>query len=442
MVSTVTAVSFVWAPALGQETGGPLFTAGVSSTLRLNDNLDLNTPSNGTSLVSETRLSFGFESVTRTQEFRISFSDVLEFGFGDDAPDSPTFTDTRFDLDYSWRGKNSALDFNASLRIDDIDDDDNDLLAIGGGSQTDTSVGLRFETGINDPFGVEVAVSHARVDFTDTTDPDLIDERTTNATISGIFRPNQTTETRLTYSHTLFEEDDPQNTERTTKALSFSGAVTLDPVTRVTGSIGWTQIVTEDDDDTETDDGFTASLGYARDLPAGAIAISLDYTLTRLGHRTDVLLTRDFELPTGGFGFEVGVTSIDGDDLGFIGGVNYLRQWPDQAFRASLSTEILIDDTTNTTRRRTQASVEYERDINELESLEFGVSYGALTDGGSGSITDRSRITASATYSRDLTRDWVMETGYIHRFRTEEGEPDASSNEIFVRLGRDFSWRP
>ncbi len=452
--SSALALSLAWAsaPAAAQEAGGPLFTMGVSTAVRASDNLDLNPVSNGATLLSETRLSFGFESVTRTQEFYIRVSDTFEFGFGDDAPDGAGFNDTDFEVGYSWQGKNAAFDANARIRLRDLGedillldvDDPSSTVVLDAGTLEDSVFNLRFEVGLNDPFGAEVRLSHSRLNYSGTSDPDVVNSNSTNATVSAIFRPNQVTETRLSYSHTFLDIDDVDGTERTTRRLTFGGTVLLDPVTTVSASIGWSQISEELTAVPLTlpdSNGFVASLAYNRELPAGDVGLSFDYSLTQVGQRADVTLTRNFELPTGGFGFEIGVTAIEGDSMQTVGGINYLRQWPDQAFRVNLTTAVVVEPTTSV-RRRTQASVEYEREINELESLEFGVAYAALTDGGGGAITDRTQITASASYTRELTRDWVLETGYVHRFRMIEGSPNANSNEIFVRLGRDFSWRP
>ena len=54
----------------------------------------------------------------------------------------------------------------------------------------------------------------------------------------------------------------------------------------------------------------------------------------------------------------------------------------------------------------------------------------------------QTRITATASYRRALTRDWTLATGYTHRLNREEGAGTARSNTLFVTLQRDFAWRP
>lgn len=440
----------VCAPATAQEAGGALFTFGISTTLRTSDNLSLDPNPAGTSTVSETRLTFGFESVTRTQELYISFSDTLEFGWGPDAPADAGFKSPEAELDYLWRGKNSELTFSLDLTVDDLDDDATNLdeedpssLVLGTGDLTTRILNFNFETGINDPFGTELRLSETDIDYSDNT-PDLIDSTTQRAVLTAFFRPNQTIETNLSYSHTIYDGEDANGTERVTRVLSFGAAQALDPVTTISGSIGWAHIaetwtaVPLDRPDIE---GAIASFVFARDLPAGGFQFEIDYRLTRLGHRTDVLVTRDFELRTGALNFMFGATHIEGGSTQAVGQVGYLREWTDRTFRFDLSSTIAIEENTSV-RRKTQATLGYLIQINEIESLDFGLSVGGITEGGSGGVRDRTRVTASATYRRDLTRDWALETGYIYRVRDIEGVGTSYANEIFVTLGREFAWRP
>ncbi|MEM6374591.1 MAG: hypothetical protein AAGA70_15790 [Pseudomonadota bacterium] len=448
LISSVAVVAVVGKPAVAQDgaRGGPLFTFGISTTIRASDNLDLEVVSPGTTIVSETRLTFGFQSVTRTQDFSVQFSDTFEFGSGPHAPDSAGFKRPEFALSYSWEGKNAEFDFDASLtEIDLADSIDN---VEGSGSRVNRDVSLRFETGLNDPFGAELILSRAEEDFQDTTSPTLTDSDTTNANAALIFRPNQTTETRLTYGYSFADFDDVLGRERTTRAIGISARIDLDPVSQLSGSIGWNVISEKWTAPAlpavivlpDRESG-VASLRYTRILPAGELALAFDYSLTVVGERADFLFSRGFALPKGVLAFDAGLTQIDDNDVQVVGGLRYLREWPDQAFRINLSSEIIVRNI-DTVERKTLASVGYEYQINEIESVDFGLSYSAETNAGGQDIAEGSKITASAIYRRSLTRDWLLETGYLHRITFEEDVDTARSNEVFLRLERGFSWRP
>lgn len=452
--SAATALCVAWAPAARaqEDRGGPRFTFGVATTLRASDNLGLNVSSNGTSLVSETELSFGFESITRTQEFRVNISDEFTFGFGPDAPDSASFRDPEAELAYVWRGANAMLTFDANLQIDDladdltnVDADDPDSeLALGDGTLTKTNLRFSFATGLEGPFGTRFTLSQGRQDYSNTGNPDLIDSVTTSGSATLFFRPDHVTELSVSYSHSFLDTDDLVGTERTTRRLSFGASRAIDPVTTISGAIGWS-LISEDWTavplSLPDSDGMTVNLAYDRELPTGKIAVEFDYTLTNVGYRADINVVRDIDLLTGALSFTIGATQIENADLQPVGAISYRREWPDQTFRLDLSSTVVIANS-NAVRRRNVASIGYDYQINEIEALEFGISYGGVTDAGAGPITDRTRFTAEASYHRELTPDWSLETGYVHRIRHIEGTGTARANELFLRLERDFSWRP
>ena len=55
--------------------------------------------------------------------------------------------------------------------------------------------------------------------------------------------------------------------------------------------------------------------------------------------------------------------------------------------------------------------------------------------------TDTRRTMGGLTYDSQLTPDWTRTSGVQHRIAEREGQPDASSNAIYVTIGRDFSYR-
>lgn len=448
-VSTV-ALCAAWTPVLGQEAGGPLLTFGVSSTLSASDNLDLDPDSEGNTILSETRLSFGFESITRVQTFSFSLSDDFRFGDGPGAPADADFQGIDAALFYERRGANSRFEFAASLDTRDLDADlteadfeqDDDLI-VDTGTLALSRLSFGLETGLNSPFGSELTMSYTRRDYTDTTDPDLEDSSTLQGSASLIFRPDTVTELRTTYSQTEYEADDAEGTERSTRSLSFSASRELDTATRISGSVGWTVI-----EETLTaipltlpdEEGLTATLGYYRDLPAGSFAVDLSHDITSAGYRTDLSVTRGFDLPTGELVLTLGATRPEGSGIEPTGSVVFIREFPDQTLSLALSSEIRVSDDSEV-QRNTSAVLGYSLALTEIDSLAFDLDYTWITDAGAGTTADRTRATATASYRRDLTRDWTLSTGYTHRL-SEEDADTARSNTLFLTLERDFAWRP
>jgi len=55
---------------------------------------------------------------------------------------------------------------------------------------------------------------------------------------------------------------------------------------------------------------------------------------------------------------------------------------------------------------------------------------------------DTSRFDFDLSYNREVTRDWDMVVGYTHSRSTSDTATDRDSNTIFLRLQRDFEFRP
>ncbi|MCG6902050.1 MAG: hypothetical protein LJE68_05155, partial [Rhodobacter sp.] len=351
---SVAALCAAWVPALGQEgDGGLLFTLGLSTTLSASDNADLDPVSAGDTFLSETTLSFGLESITRTQALRFSLSDTFRTGDGPGAPATAGFRGTNADLSYERFVANSRFNLSARLNtrdlnadVSDEDIEDSDDLIVDNGTLTTTRLGFGLETGLEAPFGTELSLSQFRRKYSGTTDPDLEDSRRLTGNVALIFRPDPMTETRLAYTHTEYVAEDVQGTERTTRSLAVSARRQLDPNTAITGSLGWTEI-------TETwtavpltlpaDSGFTASLGYSRGLPAGNFSAELSRDVTSAGGRTDISATRAFEFPAGTVEITLGATKPDASSLQPTGRIALSRALPDQRFSVALSSNISVN---------------------------------------------------------------------------------------------------
>ena len=181
-------------PAFAQE--GP----GFSGTLTLSQGIEL-TDDDGSvdsSITSRTGLAFGARSVTRTEtlSFGLGSEIVGEFGGGSDDEFDLENTDAR--IEYVRRGASSALSFSASYTEFNLDDTvissgpvfgiGTGTLIIDDGIAAITRVDVALETGIDEPFGFEVRTGYFNEDFTDTIDPDLIDNDAYYLDATALFR--------------------------------------------------------------------------------------------------------------------------------------------------------------------------------------------------------------------------------------------------------------
>jgi predicted porin len=87
----------------------------------------------------------------------------------------------------------------------------------------------------------------------------------------------------------------------------------------------------------------------------------------------------------------------------------------------------------------TTLRIGYLHELNPTSSLSVDFSWAEVEDTGSGQDTISSAITA--TYTRELTRDWGVNVGVRHRFRDDSVTGTARSNEVFMSLRREFLTR-
>ncbi len=447
--AAVLSASAAGLPLMAQDNvGGPEFTFDLSTTVSASDNYDLEVNPAGDTILSETRLGFGFESVGRTQTFRFNFSDNFRFGDGPGAPAEAGFEGINAALYYEKLWVNSRLVFDARLRTIDLtaalDDEDIENPALDRGTLQTTNISLGFQTGLTGPVGAEIFLSDVRRNYTDTTNPDLVDSRTLTGEAALLLRPDTVTEFRLGYGQSEYDAEDPQGTLRTTRELTFGAIRELDTITVISGEIGWKEI--EEDwrnvaFDPEDERGLIASLSYMRELPSGDFGIDLSHDVTNAGQRTDLWISRAYDYPLGTFGVAVGVAKPENGDFEPVGRVTYDRVFNDQAFRLSLASEIVVTSD-SAIQRNTTANVGYDYQISNVDSVGFSVSYAWIEGIGGAPVTDSTSASATAVYRRDLTEDWSVETGYTYRLRREEGTDEAESNTLFLTLQSSFNWRP
>ena len=403
------------APVLGQDEGGLRMRLGLTSSLRVSDNADLVADPDGGSVVSETRLSFGFESVTRTHALRLSVADWLSFGAGPDAPVNDSFDAPSLSLSYQRRTPSSRLDLSAALDRGNLDDQ---LTAGEAGSSTDLvadqgtlttrRLGLSFETGLDGPVGTEVSISETDRDYQGTTDPDLFDSTTLAASASLILRPDSATEATLSFSRSDYSAEDAQRTQRITESVSLGASRRIDSVTTVSARLGFTGI-------SETwravglslarEEGISAGLSFDHEVPDGHWAASFSQGVTSAGPRTDVSVERRFTLPAGKLAISLGGTDVGGDTLQPTGRLDLTLDRADRRLSMGLASRVAVNAESEV-ERLTTADIALRIDVSPIDRFRLAADIAWVEDGDGGHVTDRTRATATASYARDVTRDW------------------------------------
>lgn len=393
--------------ALTQEGGGVLLTFGIEQRASWVDNPDLEIPSTGDRVRFDTRLSFGIVSETPRDRIELSLGTMVRgeddgggFGFTLDNPSA--------ELTYARSGPSSSLTFSGFLRGVDLgegltliegSDGEPPVLTFEDGSARIKGIRLSYNWGEGAPLGGSLRAGLTDTDYRDTTDPDLLDNRTITAGAGFRFALNEVTEATLDLDHRRYDEDGPTAAEEST----------------------------------------TFSAGIVRALPRGSLRAKLSTTRDEDGTRTSLSFGRVVDLPSGSLSLDLGVTEAAGSGTDLTGALSWRQDLANGSLSAKLSRAV-TNDTNNDEALITTFSLGMTQELSPRLSLNLGASWVENEKQATGLATDTTSLEASLSYA--LTEDWAMNLGANHKVQDEDGVGKADSSSVFVSLGRTFEWRP
>ena len=390
------------APA--QEGRGRLLTFGIEQSISWADNPGLAIPSEGTRLRADTRLTFG--AVLEGPRDLLTFDSSLLLR-GEDSGSGFDFglQNPAAELRYTRSGATSSFTASVFLRESDLaeglalsEDNATPILVLEDGSARSTGARLAYNFGEGGPFGGTLRAGLTNTDYRDTTDPDLVDNRTITAGVGLRFALNEVTEATLDIDHRLYDEAGAAPTESST----------------------------------------TVAAGLVRALPRGSLRGTLSTTFDAGGSRTGLSLGRSIDLPNGALSLDLGLTQSEGG-TDVTGAVAYQQDLPRGGLSARLSRAVTTDAGNDET-LVTALSLGLTQELTPRMGLNLGADWSRSEDTGSGIVTDNASLNASLNYA--LTQDWTLNAGANHRVRDEDGIGRASSNSVFLSVGRTFEFRP
>lgn len=427
------------------EIGGTTLTFGVKSKLSVSDNYALAVIKPGTSTILDTTLSFGYLAETAIDRFAFNAEGVVRASDVPDVGGDFRFDDQKAGLSYTREGANSR--FSASADYARVNLDFLDPFALATQSNTDliNSTGIRasrtakikFETGINSPLGFGVDASHEALDYSGTTDPGLFDSTTDNIALTSRLRLSPVAEARVKLSQEKYSAADLVNTDRTTRGLSFGVTYELSPTTTLDASVGSSKITTAGGGITK---GAFGTVSLTRAMANGSAALVLDRSFGIEGGRTTLTAKRDLTLPNGTLAFSLGATKGELGSTAIVGSVAYGQTLPTGELTASLDRSVGSSSSGNDI-LTTNAALGYSHALSAISNLNFNLDYAAVENVGSGTASNTKRSSLRAEYTHELTPDWDLSAGYEHQRLVTQGTGTASSNTIFMTLGRVFSIR-
>lgn len=462
---TLLAVSAVFSvciePALAQEKssqreGGPELTFGITSTVSATDNQSLRPAGDDSATMFDMGLSFSY--IERRPTDVLSF--VLDGGnIEPTEANGHIVGNQRALVAYDREGANSALSLGAEYNFASVDDlepfdnerasqdgqiDENDLIQDQGDRQK-ISARFSYTTGLNDPIELTLEGRYRDQSYQDTTNPDLFDTEAFNLAGTTLLRINPVTEARLVLRYEGYQAEDAARTHRRTSSLNVGFAQEISSIDNLDVSLGLQNIETENTilgmRQSEDESSLIGSLRFTRELPRGTIGTTLDLKASANGRTATWRVNRALLLPRGELDLSFGVTNDVDGALQPVGSVNFLHEMQRSTLSASLSRKVTTSTQSNEL-LTTQASLGYEYEINSLSNLDFSVNYVALNQAGGPAVNDTARANFRAAYSRDLTRNWELSSGYEYRMREETGMGTAKSNRVFITLQREFTAHP
>lgn len=456
-IAVIAAITTLW-PTLASPqqggagtSGGLQVDIGLSSTIKADSNFQLK-PGGGTGSTEiwDTNLSYGISSTTNAYDFQLLGTGVLRFA---DIPGRTIrgFEDPTVKLRFVADSANSRLTLDGRYRSVDreflnpfkVEQEEQQLgtLVGSGGTLTDTSLGLKYETGLNAPLGFVLDLNHRDKSYQNLSTTSLFDTVTDSVTGTVSLRLSPVAVGRLSAGQTNYRADDLAQTDRTTTDLSMGIAYDMSASLHLDAQVGHTEVETQTGLTTNTKSGLNGAVTLTQDLTNGTVFGSISSVLNQNGKRVSLTFGRDLQLPTGNLRATVGLTDADVGRSAVIGTLAYSKQLSngtlDLSVRRSASTNNLNQEILDT---RVGAALGFP--VNATSQLKLSFDYGRSEDAGSTGVPTIQTSNLTAAYSHDLTSDWSLTGGMTLRTRTETGLADAQSTALFVTIDRTFSYRP
>lgn len=395
-------------PALAQDTdaGGLSLTFGVSQRLEATTARDLSDDDGTGGVQSDTILSFGALTQTRTQLLALDLSGGLRV-----SDDGTEAADPDAALRYVREGADATFDATAAWTRSDIDDlrDPADFVTADGtldlpsdfsdltgtGTRTVRSAGVGLQWGETAPLGYNLSADVTDIGY--------------DGDAGGLNDSTRTT-------------------------LGAGLRLTLDPVTDATVDLRHS-IFDEDGSPTETSD--TVTFGVIRARPRGDLRANVSFTRDDDGDlQTGLSVGRAYALPTATLDVTVGVAQDGDGDPQAIGRLSYTQDLPDDA-RFSLSGSRSVSSSAGTNSSATILQGSYLRPLTPLATMQVGFDYLRARD----DDDDVSTGSLNASLGYQVNRDWQLNLGVRADLRREDGDT-ARAATTFVTVGRSFTYRP
>lgn len=423
-------------PGLTQDNGG------LNANLSFSQGI-VSSSDDGT--YGQTNLGFGLTSVTSNQNLSFRVSTGLEERF-DDGFDTEVI-DPTFNLSYDVESRQSVFEVAAIYRRADVDsltlstDPLSNVLVLDSGKREQSGLTFGYLFGRESRFGGSFNASYDALDYTQTTDPDLIDSTTVGAGLGLRFDITPRVTATLGYSYSDTDRDGAASLDVESRMASAGAQLILSQTMSAGLSLGHKTVETSNDFGLlQSDDGTTFNANLRIDRPIGAITLNLGSDISQNGRRTEFDIGRTLETRRGGEVFgRAGLTRDDDGNTNPLYELQYSESQRRSAYAISLEQNITTSDLGEDA-LNTRLGLDYDYALTGTTDFQSAVNY--QTSNFLDTDTRTSRFDVSVGLSRDLTEDWAVSSRYTYTVRSSDTGADDTENKLFLGIETNFGWRP
>jgi hypothetical protein len=414
--------------------GSPLITAGISQGFTVDTNFNLDDPDPGTSYYADTRAQLGLLSETQLQTFALGIDTGLralwqaerDFDFTFASPSTATADYLRDwasgSLDVGLRYRQTAVDADRPL-ADFIDPDTGEIdFPDDLDQQTQDITERRYDATLDlalaqdAPSSYQFSFVATRFDY---------DEVTNDTTPRDNYAGDALWRLRFTPvlsgavlgAFRYFEADNARNTIVRDADVDVGVIYEPDPVLRLDFGVGYARYERRE---TEGPEG--ARVRETIDETGPVVRVAARYAFEEVTLNAQARYSR----------------ATDGAP--FTGNLRATYPLPNGRLTGRVFQNKTGSSTGNQV-RVTGAGIGLLHEINQVSAVQFDVTAARQVDETAPFEPDTTRVNFSAVYSRDITETVSANLGY--RFRSFDQEPDdATSNAVFVQIGKSFASRP
>lgn len=424
-----------------QSPGGTIMTLGVSQRLSYSDNHNFSAAEND-AFTSTTGLAFALTSETKTE--MVTFNAGGGLGY-DSITDEFGLTDPNISFGYKQDSKNAGIEATLGYRESDVSSfvdvqaGTDSFLVIDEGTRTDLGGRLTYDFGRTDPISGFVSLTYNKTDYIGTSSTELVPQETIGVSGQVNFRVDDRITTNV--SGGLSKRSTESGVDTTNKNIGAGVTLAYSKRLDLDASLRFSQVEQTTSGVTARSEGLGFSTSASYEMPDGEITASFSSSVDEYGRRYTTRIGRSMQLKTARLNYSFGLSGRDTGNLSPLYALSYNQELPRDATASVQLTQSFATNDSGRDAINTSLSAAYQMPLTPLSMIGVSLNYRgtAVTNFDN---EDVSRTDFSVNYTHALAEDWGITTGFTSSIATDDGAADIRSNEVFIGLQKDFSWRP